>query len=146
MRLNTKMRYGTRAMLELALHHQDGPLSMSEIASRQGLSEKYLESLLGQLRTAGLIRAVRGSRGGYLLARSPEEITLRDIFDVLEGPEAFVPCTDRHESCDRSSSCLTRDVWAQMYEAAMSVLESHTLSRLVSRHQSPADSAPIYEI
>jgi Rrf2 family cysteine metabolism transcriptional repressor len=86
MRLNTKMRYGTRAMLELAMHYQEGTVSLSEVAASQEISEKYLEVLFASLRLAGTVRSQRGSKGGYVLAKPPEQITLREIFDILESP------------------------------------------------------------
>ena len=128
------MRYGTRAMLELALRHEQGATSLNEIAAAQGLPEKYLEALFSTLRSAGLIRGQRGSQGGYMLARSPADITLRDVFDVFEGPEPFVPCTADPSVCERWAGCVTQEVWAQMYQASMHVLASTTLADLVERH------------
>jgi Rrf2 family transcriptional regulator, cysteine metabolism repressor len=133
MRLNTKMRYGTRAMLELALRHDQGPISLREVAEVQELSEKYLEALLGTLRAAGLVSSQRGPQGGYQLTRSPEAITLRDIFEALEGPEPLVPCTLDHAYCTRRAVCAAQEVWARMYEANMRVLETTTLAALALR-------------
>lgn len=147
MKLNTKMRYGTRALLELALHYEQGPMSLGEIARAQGLSEKYLEALLGVLRSVGLVRSQRGAQGGYFLAKPPEQITLRDVFDVLEGPDPFVECTSAPESCPRQAACATQEVWSKMYQAAMRVLESITLADLVRRQaELSRSSAEIYSI
>lgn len=121
-------------MLELALHYEQGAVSLSEIASAQEISEKYLEALFSTLRSAGLVRGQRGSQGGYMLARSPEEITLRDIFAVFEGPEPFVACTADPSACRRWAGCVTQEVWAQMYAAAMNVLAVTTLADLVQRN------------
>jgi len=143
MKLNTKMRYGTRAMLELALRHEQGAVSLREIAKEQELSEKYLEALFGALRAAGLVQSLRGPQGGYRLARPPEQITLRVIFDVLEGPEPLAPCTLDHTACSRWATCVTQDVWAKMYEASMQVLESTTLADLVSRNQERQSNTPV---
>ena len=133
MRLNTKVRYGTRAMLELALHYAQGPLSLSEIAASQQLSDKYLETMLGALRSAGLVHSVRGAQGGYMLALSPDQITVQRIYDVFEGGEPYVPCTADPDSCQRQAACVTHDVWDQMYHAAMQVLADTTLADLVAR-------------
>jgi Rrf2 family protein len=136
MRLNTKMRYGTRALVELAAHHDDpSALSLAEISARQDLSDKYLEAILGSLRTAGLVRGVRGAQGGYRLARPPETITLRDLFDVLEGSDDYAPCGEEHDACPRRDRCATRDVWADMQDAAMRVLASFTLADLAARQR-----------
>ncbi len=147
MKLTTKMRYGARALLELALHYEKGPMSLRQIAERQKVSEKYLESLLGILRSTGLVQTVRGPQGGYLLARPPERITLREVFEILEGPEAYVPCTLDHTVCSRWATCATQEVWAKMYEASMRVLESTTLADLAARSLEQQSAAfPTYEI
>lgn len=133
MKLSTRTRYGTRAMLDLALHQQQEPLSTKEIADHQDVSPKYLESLLATLRQAGLLRSVRGAAGGHLLARAPHEITLREIFEAMEGTEGFVQCTVEPDICPRVSSCVTREVWADMQAACLEVLENTTLQDLVER-------------
>ncbi len=146
MKLTTKMRYGTRAMLDLALHSQDGPASLKEIARRQGLSVKYMEHLLSALQTGGLVRAERGARGGYLLARPAEMINLRQLYDILEGSEGFVECTGEPAVCPRSDDCVTREVWAQMYAASMSVLENVTVAELAARARRQEDNGLMYHI
>ena len=133
MKLTTKMRYGTRVMLELAVHYERGPVSLSEIAERQQLSEKYIESLASNLRSAGLLQSTRGSQGGYHLTRPPEQITLWDIFGVLEGPGPFVPCTADPGICQRRDVCVTQEVWASMYDASVRILQATTLADLVER-------------
>ena len=146
MKLNTKMRYGSRAMLELALHYQEGPLSLTQVAAAQEISDKYLELLFASLRAAGLVHSQRGSRGGYTLARPPEQITLREIFDVLASPEPYVPCTLDHSVCHRWATCVTQEVWAQMYDASMQVLQSTTLADLVARNAQRCASGFTYHI
>jgi Rrf2 family protein len=135
MKLGTKTRYGTRAMLELALHYHDGngPVSAGEIAARQQLSAKYLEQLLVSLQAAGLVRSVRGTRGGHTLARPPDQINLREIYGVFEEAEGFAECTSCPEVCDRTGTCVTQTIWDRMYAASMEVLESTTLSDLAQR-------------
>ena len=135
MKLGTKTRYGTRAMLELALHYGNGPVSASEIAARQQLSTKYLEQLLVSLQAAGLVRSVRGTQGGHTLARPPDQITLREIYSVFEGVEGFAECTSCPELCDRTDVCVTQAVWDRMYAASMEVLASTTLGDLAQRAQ-----------
>ncbi len=138
MKLTTKTRYGARAMLYLALRYEQGLVSSKEIAADQELSVKYLERLLSQLLSAGLVRSVRGAQGGYILARPPDEIDLREIFAVLEGDEGLVDCVVRPESCGRYDICVTQEVWARMNEACMDVLQATRLSDLVSRHHAKA--------
>lgn len=133
MKLSTRTRYGARAMLDLALRADPGPVSTKEIATNQQVSVKYLESVLASLRKAGLVRSLRGAGGGHVLAKPADEITLRDLFEVLEGTEALVPCSYEPELCDRAALCVTRDVWTEMYAAAMAVLGNITLAELARR-------------
>jgi Rrf2 family protein len=86
MKISTKIRYGTRAMLELACHYGEGPIELKEIAKRESISLKYLEQVIVPLRTAGLVKSVRGSKGGYSLAKPPSDICLNDLIEILEGP------------------------------------------------------------
>lgn len=145
MNLTTKTRYGTRAMLELALHHEEGPLSLAEIARRQELSEKYAEALMSRLRIAGLVQSVRGAQGGYLLARDPATITVREVYEVMEGPDPPVACIASPSGCSRWETCVTQEVWARMHRAAMEVLESVTLADLADRYRrQQAAAAPTY--
>ena len=139
MRLNTKIRYGARALAELARHPSGEAVSLSEIAAAQGISAKYLEALFAALRAAGLVRSQRGARGGYLLARPAEQITLSDVYAVLEGPEPYVLCTDDPEACPRRDQCVTRDVWARMHAASMQVLAATTLADLAADMSGPAE-------
>jgi Rrf2 family protein len=122
-------------MLDLALKHDNGSrmVSAREIAEHQELSPKYLESLLASLRSAGLVRSVRGTEGGYSLASPPDQINLRQIYHVFEGTEGFVECTTDPEYCKRTDGCATQEVWAQMYDACMEMLESTTLEDLARR-------------
>jgi len=133
MKLGTKTRYGTRAMLELALSYEDGEnlTSAKEIAVCQQISIKYLEQLLGTLRAAGLIRSVRGTRGGHTLARPPDQINLRQIYSAFEGLKGFAECTASPDICTRSDVCATHQVWDRMYAESMGILESTTLADLV---------------
>jgi Rrf2 family cysteine metabolism transcriptional repressor len=135
MKLGTKTRYSTRAMLDLALNYENGNgvVPAGEISTRQQVSPKYLEHLLASLRSAGLVRSVRGAKGGHTLTKPPDEINLREIYHVFEGVEGFVECTASPELCDRVDSCVTREVWAQMYDACMEMLESTTLEDLAHR-------------
>jgi Rrf2 family cysteine metabolism transcriptional repressor len=135
MKLGTKTRYSARAMLDLALNYDKGSKAVSarEIAERQEVSLKYLENLLAALNSAGLVRSIRGPEGGHLLARPPAQINLREIYQVFEGTEGFVECTTDPEYCRRTDNCATQEIWAQMYDACMKILESTTLEDLARR-------------
>jgi len=136
LKLSTRTRYGCRAMLELALHHGKGEITLKEIASRQEISAKYLDQILAPLRAAGLVRSIRGPRGGYILAKDPSTIRLCDIVHVLEGSLAPSECVDAPELCHRSGFCVTREVWKELKDRMDDVLGSRTLSDLVDRQRS----------
>ena len=147
MKLNSKTRYGILAMLDLALNYGSGPINVSKIAARQQLPVKYLEHVLALLHTSGLVRGIRGAGGGHTLTRAPSEITLREIFDVTEGSEGFAQCTTDPEGCDRYEICVIQEVWAQMYDACVEVLESITLEDLADRtRQKRGALASMYHI
>ena len=132
MRISTRTRYGSRAMYELACAYPDETVSVKEIAERQSLSAKYLESIIATLKAAGLIRAFRGFEGGYALARAPEKIRMAEIFRALEGSPAIVECVGDPDLCDFCGSCPTRGLWNRITESVSEVLESTTLADLVA--------------
>ncbi|OGP93107.1 MAG: hypothetical protein A2156_08210 [Deltaproteobacteria bacterium RBG_16_48_10] len=147
MKLSTKIRYGTRAMLELASHYGEGPIELKEIAKSQDISIKYLEQVIIPLRTVGLVKSVRGSKGGYSLARSPSEICLFDVVEILEGPLYLVDCVRDPKVCKRSPSCVTRDIWGDVSEALHRVLKSITLEEMVRRRiEKENGDSPAYQI
>jgi Rrf2 family protein len=133
MKISTRARYGTRAMLDIAAHGSLGQTMLKDIAERQGLSAKYLDHILSSLRRAGLIKNIRGREGGYLLARPPAAITLKDIFDAVEGPFVPVECVDNELLCDHIAVCPTREIWQKMQRAVDAVLAGTTLLELTER-------------
>jgi Rrf2 family protein len=133
MKLSTKIRYGARAMLELASRYGEGPIELKEIARKQDISIKYLEQVIIPLRTAGLVKSVRGSKGGYSLARPPSAVCLNEVVETLEGPINLVDCITDPGACKRSSGCVTRDIWGEVSAALQGVLKSITLEEMVRR-------------
>jgi len=133
MKLSTRTRYGVRAILELAGNQDKGPMQIKTIAHRQEISVKYLEQLMAILKSAGFVRSVRGAKGGYILAKPANQIKLSDVFTVLEGPVATVECVENENYCARAADCVTRQVWAEVQQAIMGVLQSMTLQDLVDR-------------
>jgi Rrf2 family cysteine metabolism transcriptional repressor len=131
MKLSTRGRYGTRVLLDLALHGEKGPILLKDIARRQQISLLYLERLITPLVAAGVVRSMRGARGGVWLARSPQEIKLSEVIGLLEGSIAPVDCVNDRNACSRSDLCVTRDVWFELKKAMDGVLESKTLQDLV---------------
>ena len=147
MRLSTAVRYGARAMTQVASAHPARAVSVREVAEQQGISPKYLEHILRPLRSAGLIQAVRGKQGGYVLARPPQSITLKDVFECLDGSAAPVDCVDCPDSCAMHDICPTRDTWVELKLAIETVLESTTILDLVERKKQRAHpSASMYQI
>jgi len=142
MRLSTRGRYGTRAMLDVALHGGEGPVHLKDIARRQQVSKKYLEHLISRLEAPGLLRSIRGAGGGISLGRPASEIRLSEILETLEGPTALVECVDNAEWCPRSGSCATRDIWMQMGQLMGDFLESKTLESLCQQQREKEQAAP----
>lgn len=138
MKLSTRTRYGTRAMVELAAAYERGPVSVKEVAEKQKLSEKYLEQIMAALKTSGLVNSVRGLHGGYTLARAPSSIRLGDIFRVLEGSPAPVDCVDDPGLCSMRDVCPTRSTWVEMKQALEVVLDGTTLQDLLDQMQKRA--------
>jgi len=136
MKLSTRARYGTRALLDLALHQGERPVILKDIAQRQQVSLRYLEHIIGSLIAAGIIRSTRGARGGVSLARPPEEIKLSEVVQVLEGSITPAECVDNPGICDRSELCVTRDIWGELKKAMNGLLESITLQDLLGRQKS----------
>jgi len=132
-KLSTRTRYGIRAILELAEKDGSGPLRVKTTAQSQDISVKYLEQLMSILRSAGFVRSIRGSKGGYMLAKAPNQIKLSDVFDCLEGPVTTVECVEDKDYCARAADCVARQVWAQVQDAIKNVLQSITLQDLVDR-------------
>jgi Rrf2 family protein len=147
MKISTKIRYGTRAMLELASHYGEGPIELKEIAKRESISVKYLEQVIVPLRTAGLVKSVRGSKGGYSLAKPPSEICLNDLIEILEGPLNLIECLNDSRVCQRIPYCVTRDIWKEVSEAIQGIFHSVTLEDMVNRRKEKEGRIPpMYQI
>jgi Rrf2 family cysteine metabolism transcriptional repressor len=135
MKLSTRGRYGTRALLDLALHQDEEPVLLKDIAEREQISVRYLEHLITPLITGGIVRTTRGAKGGISLAKPPEEIRLSEVIQLLEGSVAPVECVNSPGICSRSKLCVTRDIWSELKQAMDEILESTTLQDLVERQK-----------
>jgi Rrf2 family transcriptional regulator, cysteine metabolism repressor len=133
LRMSTKGRYGLRAMIDLAEAYNEGqhPVMMGDIAQRQELSRKYLHALLTSLKQAGLVDAVRGAKGGYYLAKSPEDIKVSDILIALEGDIFIVNCVKDNVRCNRRGHCKAHQVWVELNRTIRHMLDGVSLSRLI---------------
>ena len=136
MKISTKGRYALRLLLDLGEHRGDGFISLKEIAERQGISKKYLEQIIPILNRTNVLRTNRGAQGGYMLAKSPAEITIGSIITTVEGPIAVVDCLlaeagAAEQMCDKACACVTRGIWEKVCDSISQVLENITLQTLL---------------
>ena len=144
MDLSSKSEYALLALLELSPHFASGePLQIRQIASQQNIPDRYLEQLLATLRRAGLVKSLRGARGGYLLARDPWKITLYDVVSCIEG---FEPQADPAQSSPTPESLVIQAVWGEARQAAETVLQKCTLQDLVERRNTQQQVDIMYYI
>ncbi|MBB6715192.1 RrF2 family transcriptional regulator [Clostridium gasigenes] len=135
MKLSTKGRYGVKAMVDLAIHYGDTPVSIKTISKRQNISEYYLEQLFSPLRKAGLIKSIRGAQGGYVLNKTPDQIKVSDVMYVLEGPIEIAECIEGVE-CNNVDCCATRLLWEKIKNSIDEVMESITLQDIANDYAS----------
>ena len=131
MKISTKGRYALRLMLDLAMNSTGSPVSLKDVAKRQGISDKYLEQIISVLNRAGYVKSVRGAQGGYMLRKEPEEYTVGMILRLTEGSLAPVACIEEEVSCDRQENCVTLILWKKINDAVSSVVDHTTLQDLV---------------
>ncbi len=143
MKLSTRVRYGLRALLELALHYGEGNMLIKQVAANQDISVHYLEQLFMPLKTAGLIKSQRGAKGGIMLSRPPSQIMLSDAVTALGGLTALVECIDSGSTCTRSDFCAMRDVWTEMNQSMFKVIEAKTLQDVVEMQQKKSPSQTV---
>jgi Rrf2 family iron-sulfur cluster assembly transcriptional regulator len=132
MRLTTKGRYAVTAMLDLVLHSQNTPVTLTEIATRQTISLSYLEQLFSRLRKADLVKGVRGPGGGYRIRQTPELISIASIIEAVNEPIDSTKCGGE-ENCQHDSICLTHDLWAGLSEHIQDYLSQITLADLIAQ-------------
>jgi Rrf2 family iron-sulfur cluster assembly transcriptional regulator len=132
MRLTTRGRYAVTAMLDLALHDQSGPVSLSEIAERQGISLSYLEQLFSRLRKRGLVDGTRGPGGGYRLRKSVQSISVADVIDAVDETVDATKCGGQ-QNCQGEQRCLTHDLWADLSTQIRDFLDNVSLNELVAQ-------------
>lgn len=145
MRISTKGRYGTRAMVDIGENYGKGPVSLRKLAERQCISMKYMEQIIPLLKTSGLIRSSRGARGGYVLAKEPRKISLHDIVQALEGSWSLVDCLDDDTLCDRAKECVTYEIWHDVQTAIYRILDSTTLADMIDRHRKKTKAAALHK-
>ena len=132
MKLTTKGRYAVTAMLDLALHQGQGPINLSEISSRQGISLSYLEQLFSRLRKQDLVSSARGPGGGYSLGRSSDEISVADVIRAVDETVDATRCHGK-KNCHGDDRCLTHELWEELSQQISGFLSNITLASLVER-------------
>lgn len=139
MKISTRGRYALRTMVDLAQHGGEGLVTLKDVAARQDLSQKYLEQIVTQLSKAGLVKGTRGPQGGYKLARAPQDYTVAEILEQVEGSLAPVECLEAEtNTCERCSSCATIDMWTGLYKVVTDYLGNITLADVVQRANAAA--------
>jgi Rrf2 family iron-sulfur cluster assembly transcriptional regulator len=134
MRLTTKGRYAVTAMLDLAIHHDQGPVTLADIARRQGISLSYLEQLFAQLRKRGLVRSSRGPGGGYRLGRAADEIAVVEVIGAVDESVDATRCRGL-ENCQGDARCLTHDLWQDLSKQIHDFLGGIDLGQLIDRRR-----------
>jgi len=136
LRLSTKARYGLRASIDLAKHYGEGPVMARAIAEEEGISENYLEQIMDPLKKSGLVRSVRGARGGFVLTKPPGNIRVKEVIEALEGPVLLVDCLYDPNLCERSKNCIARLFWERLRDNIADFLNSWTLEDFISKDYS----------
>ncbi len=147
MHLSTRSRYGVRIILDVAMHQADGPVKVSDIALRQGISHKYLEKIIIQLKAGDFLKSVRGCKGGILLSRPESAITAGDLVRVLEGKRALTDCSDpgrRCVPCQRTQGCPAQRLWAEASAALFGTLDGTTMADVLSWQKDMAPDSPAF--
>ncbi|MFN4227457.1 MAG: RrF2 family transcriptional regulator [Candidatus Ratteibacteria bacterium] len=135
MKFSTKTRYGLRALIDLGVYYDGKPVLVKEIAKRQNLSERYLEHIMLALKKAGILRSIKGGKGGFMFLKEPSEIKISQIIEILEGPLSPVECVEKKEVCERSETCVARELWSDIKSQILKYLEGITLKQLIEKQK-----------
>ena len=148
MKISTKGDYATRALQDLALHYDQGPIPIEKIATRQGLPVRYLEQLLLTLKRAGFLLSKRGVNGGYSLAKPPAQVTLGAIIRAVDGPIESIYCLGQppRQECAYETDCVLREVWGEVGQAVSAIVDRTTLQDICERIRSKAAELPVAQV
>ena len=146
MRFSTRTRYGLRFLLRLAAQPKDSLLQLGQVAREENISSGYLEQIVRALKPLGILRAVRGSGGGYALAKAPSEINMEDVLLHLEGEIAPVRCLTKGRRCQRESQCSTRGFWKELDSHIRGFLQRHTLQEIIESEKRSASGGNYVEL
>jgi Rrf2 family transcriptional regulator, cysteine metabolism repressor len=134
--ISTKTRYGFRFMVNLGLRYGNGVVQIKEVAAKEKISIKYLEHIASILKLSGLIKVERGAKGGYYLSRAPENISLREVMEVLEGSLQLIECSNPEYICELRDQCVMTDFWQKLSDHIKNYLEPMTLNDLLVSYKS----------
>ena len=135
MKISTKGRYGLRILIDIAIHNSNSPRMIKQIAESQQISSKYVSRLILELKNAGFVKSVRGVNGGYILAKSPNAISLLDVVEAMEGEILIVDCVMNSDCCGRCSTCPARNVWKTANDSLRNSLGWLTLASAISGYE-----------
>jgi len=134
-KLSTKSRYAVRGLLDLAVNCNEKSVLIKDIARRQSICESYLENIFTLLRAAGILKSSRGRKGGFRLAKPPDEISMLDVVQILEGSVSLTACVDSLADCSRAAHCIVREVWRKSSDNLRKTLSSITLQELIEQYK-----------
>jgi len=134
LKFNTKVRYGVRAMLEIAINESPIGVFQKDIAKNQEISNRYLDHIIAALKASGLISTLKGKKSGYVLTRKPSEISLYDIYKAFESDLKIVECLSTNQHCERNSLCAAQSTWSELNDLISNYLKNKHLSDLVATH------------
>ena len=135
MKLSTKCRYGVRAIIEIARNYNKIPTKRKDISSNQDIPDSYLENILIDLKHNNVISSIRGAKGGFVLRKPPEKITMLEVFESLQGTISLIDCIDTPSACNRNKRCVVRPVWEDMQKAQERVLQNITIKSLLEKER-----------
>ena len=131
MKVSTRTRYGLRLLVCIAGKEPDALVQVKEVAERENIPVKYLEQIIRPLKKAGLLKVVRGAKGGYFMGRDPKNITVKEIFDILENESSLIKCLENENVCGRKKICSTYDFWNDFSRVINDYLENITVADIV---------------
>jgi len=131
MKVSTKGRYGLRIVMDMAMHSNGKPRLIRDIATSQGLSEKYVANLVVKLKAKGILKSILGVHGGYVLNKDIKNITLLEIFEAMEGKMSIVKCVECPKSCKQSKTCQARTIWSGINNQISDIFASKTVSDIM---------------
>ena len=147
MKISTKGRYGLRALIDVAQFSEIEPVSISSIATRQGISERYLEQLMALLKKAELIKSIRGAGGGYVLAKDMSEISVGDVLRALEGNLEPVECAafQENDTCEAAGGCVTKYVWQRINDSINQTVNEISIRQLVEESKNVTPNTNVHK-